>query len=81
MMHSSDLGYHSLLRRLSQREREQFQEQPTAKELKKRDVPLTPMMKALIQMEETKATEGRALSKTSYSSRIRIFHLLLVSWF
>ncbi|XP_036450867.1 M-phase phosphoprotein 9 [Colossoma macropomum] len=53
--------------RLSPPEREQLQEQPTAKELKKRDVPLTPMMKALIQMEETKATEGRALSKTSYS--------------
>ncbi|XP_017549141.1 M-phase phosphoprotein 9 [Pygocentrus nattereri] len=53
--------------RLSPPEREQPQEQPTAKELKKRDVPLTPMMKALIHMEETKATEGRALSKASYS--------------
>ncbi|KAI4901053.1 hypothetical protein NFI96_034331 [Prochilodus magdalenae] len=53
--------------RLSPPEREQPLEQPTAREPKKRDAPLTPMMKALIQMEETKATEGRALSKTSYS--------------
>ncbi|XP_072514753.1 M-phase phosphoprotein 9 [Salminus brasiliensis] len=53
--------------RLSPPEREQSQEQSTSKELRRRDVPLTPMMKALIQMEETKATEGRALSKTSYS--------------
>ncbi|XP_056592054.1 M-phase phosphoprotein 9 [Triplophysa dalaica] len=30
--------------------------------------PLTPMMKALIQMEDTKTTEGRVLSKTNCSS-------------
>uniref|UniRef100_W5LJV5 M-phase phosphoprotein 9 n=1 Tax=Astyanax mexicanus TaxID=7994 RepID=W5LJV5_ASTMX len=53
--------------RLSPPEREQPQEQPASKESRKRDAPLTPMMKALIQMEETKATEGRALLKNSYS--------------
>ncbi|KAG1971388.1 M-phase phosphoprotein [Pimephales promelas] len=37
-------------------------------ETRKRDVPLTPMMKALIQMEDTKATEGRVLSKNGCSS-------------
>ncbi|XP_066506945.1 M-phase phosphoprotein 9 isoform X2 [Hoplias malabaricus] len=56
---------------LSPPELELSQEQPIAKEPKKREPPLTPMMKALIQMEETKATEGRALLKTSYSRRRR----------
>ncbi|XP_077099794.1 M-phase phosphoprotein 9 isoform X2 [Siphateles boraxobius] len=39
-----------------------------SQETRKRDVPLTPMMKALIQMEDTKATEGRVLSKNGCSS-------------
>ncbi|XP_028830547.1 M-phase phosphoprotein 9 [Denticeps clupeoides] len=34
----------------------------------KREVVLTPMMKALIQMEETRATEGRAVSRSNYTS-------------
>ncbi|XP_073685862.1 M-phase phosphoprotein 9 [Garra rufa] len=50
---------------LSPPEREQTQGQ--SEELRKRDVPLTPMMKALIQMEDTRATEGRALSKNGSS--------------
>ncbi|XP_059394655.1 M-phase phosphoprotein 9-like [Carassius carassius] len=52
--------------RLSSPERE-----PTpgpSEEPRKRDVPLTPMMKALIQMEDTKATEGRALSRNGCGS-------------
>ncbi|XP_053502036.1 M-phase phosphoprotein 9 isoform X1 [Ictalurus furcatus] len=44
-------------------EREQTHEEPT-----RRDVLLTPMMKALIQMEDTKATEGRVLTKTHCGS-------------
>ncbi|RXN25347.1 M-phase phospho 9-like protein [Labeo rohita] len=52
--------------RLSPPEREQTQGH--SEELRKRDAPLTPMMKALIQMEDTKATEGRALSKNGCSS-------------
>ncbi|XP_065118741.1 M-phase phosphoprotein 9 [Paramisgurnus dabryanus] len=51
---------------LSPPEREQIQVH--TEEQKKKDVPLTPMMKALIQMEDTKATEGRALSRTNCSS-------------
>ncbi|XP_026995469.2 M-phase phosphoprotein 9 [Tachysurus fulvidraco] len=39
-------------------DREQTHEEPT-----RRDVSLTPMMKALIQLEDTKATEGRAVTK------------------
>ncbi|XP_057177719.1 M-phase phosphoprotein 9 isoform X2 [Triplophysa rosa] len=45
-------------------------EQVHPDEQRKRDAPLTPMMKALIQMEDTKTTEGRALSKTNCSSSI-----------
>ncbi|KAK9968739.1 hypothetical protein ABG768_003047 [Culter alburnus] len=52
--------------RLSPPEREQTHGH--CEELRKRDVPLTPMMKALIQMEDTKATEGRVLSKNGCSS-------------
>lgn len=52
--------------RLSPPEREQTPGH--CEELRKRDVPLTPMMKALIQMEDTKATEGRVLSKNGCSS-------------
>ncbi|XP_016386120.1 M-phase phosphoprotein 9-like [Sinocyclocheilus rhinocerous] len=52
--------------RLSPPEREQTQGH--SEEPRKRDVPLTPMMKALIQMEDTKATEGRALSKRGCAS-------------
>ncbi|XP_076876873.1 M-phase phosphoprotein 9 [Brachyhypopomus gauderio] len=33
----------------------------------RRDSPLAPVVKALIQMEDTKATEGRALARSSYS--------------
>lgn len=55
-----------LIRRLSPPEREQTHGH--CEELRKRDVPLTPMMKALIQMEDTKATEGRVLSKNGCSS-------------
>ncbi|TSM28134.1 M-phase phosphoprotein 9 [Bagarius yarrelli] len=44
--------------RLSPPESEQ-----THEELTRRDVPLTPVIKALIQMEDTKATEGRAVTK------------------
>ncbi|KTF93392.1 hypothetical protein cypCar_00026620, partial [Cyprinus carpio] len=51
---------------LSPPEREQTQGH--SEEPKKRDVPLTSMMKAVIQMEDTKATEGRALSKNGCSS-------------
>lgn len=43
---------------LSPPERDQAQEEST-----RRDVPLTPVIKALIQMEDTKATEGRAVTK------------------
>ncbi|KAB5543372.1 hypothetical protein PHYPO_G00078300 [Pangasianodon hypophthalmus] len=49
--------------RPSPTEREQTDEEPT-----RRDVSLSPMMKALIQLEDTKATEGRALTKTHCSS-------------
>lgn len=49
--------------RLSPPEREQTHEEPT-----RRDVPLTPVIKALIQMEDTKATEGRAVTKPHCSS-------------
>ncbi|XP_066545324.1 M-phase phosphoprotein 9 isoform X3 [Amia ocellicauda] len=35
-----------------------------AKEAGKRDSPLTPVMKALIELDETKGTEGRALRKS-----------------
>ncbi|XP_016092546.1 M-phase phosphoprotein 9-like isoform X1 [Sinocyclocheilus grahami] len=52
--------------RLSPPEREQTQGH--SEEPRKRDAPLTPMMKALIQMEDTKATEGRALSKNGCAS-------------
>ncbi|XP_067255087.1 M-phase phosphoprotein 9 [Chanodichthys erythropterus] len=52
--------------RLSPPEREQTHGH--CEEPRKRDVPLTPMMKALIQMEDTKATEGRVLSKNGCSS-------------
>lgn len=54
----------SVSRRLSPPEREQIHPE----EQRRRDVPLTPMMKALIQMEDTKATEGQALSKANRSS-------------
>ncbi|XP_050977407.1 M-phase phosphoprotein 9 isoform X2 [Labeo rohita] len=59
-------GPSSARERLSPPEREQTQGH--SEELRKRDAPLTPMMKALIQMEDTKATEGRALSKNGCSS-------------
>ncbi|XP_046717421.1 M-phase phosphoprotein 9 isoform X2 [Silurus meridionalis] len=49
--------------RRSPSEREQTHEDST-----RRDVSLTPVMKALIQMEDTKATEGRALTKTHSGS-------------
>uniref|UniRef100_A0A9J7ZIY7 M-phase phosphoprotein 9 n=1 Tax=Cyprinus carpio carpio TaxID=630221 RepID=A0A9J7ZIY7_CYPCA len=52
--------------RLSPPEREQTQ--GPSEEPRKREVPLTPMMKALIQMEDTKATEGRALSRNGCGS-------------
>ncbi|XP_051972188.1 M-phase phosphoprotein 9 [Xyrauchen texanus] len=52
--------------RVSPPQREQNQDH--SEEQRKRDVPLTPMMKALIQMEDTKATEGRALSNTKCTS-------------
>ncbi|XP_016366080.1 M-phase phosphoprotein 9 isoform X2 [Sinocyclocheilus rhinocerous] len=51
---------------LSPPEREQTQGH--SEEPRKRDVPLTPMMKSLLQMEDTKATESRALSKNGCSS-------------
>ncbi|XP_026877268.2 M-phase phosphoprotein 9 isoform X1 [Electrophorus electricus] len=52
--------------RVSPPERERAQEQTA-----RRDVPLAPVMKALIQMEDTKATEGRALAKSARLGRRR----------
>ncbi|KAG7476605.1 hypothetical protein MATL_G00084610 [Megalops atlanticus] len=49
-------------------EREQPPEQSSARDLARRDASLTPLMKALIHMDETKGTEGRALHKAGISS-------------
>ncbi|XP_036385847.1 M-phase phosphoprotein 9-like [Megalops cyprinoides] len=49
-------------------EREQPQEKSSARDLARRDAPLTPLMKALVHMDETKGTEGRALHKAGIAS-------------
>lgn len=63
LLRSTSFVVISVSRHLSPLEREQVHPE----EQRKRDVPMTPMMKALIQMEDTKATEGRPLAKTNCS--------------
>lgn len=66
----------SVSRHLSPLEREQVHPE----EQRKRDVPMTPMMKALIQMEDTKATECRALAKTNCSGSSTSSDVLHCFW-